>query len=124
MPADVKYCVRCGRSAQTDERFVMVPAEGRLCPACAAGHPQSGGDGITYTFCDQCGGPIEGGKAELRLTTDTEVRGMEAFHRQVTLALCARCARGHDGTGRWMLVCAALFMAALGLLALLGWVLS
>jgi hypothetical protein len=129
MSSQFQQCQACGRPAERGELFdAFRPAnaeltEGRaptavdvLCPACAAERRQREELELAYRFCDQCAAPVEPSQVELRSKTTTALGGPAPFHSPVTLRLCPRCARHHDGTGRWLMVC----MGVVGGIFLLG----
>lgn len=137
MSSQIRYCQACGRSPADGETFAaFLPAtspqsangepatEVILCPGCTNERRRATDPAMTYSFCDQCAGPIEPGQVELRSKTSTAFGGAAPFHSSVTLALCPRCARKHDGTFPWLLACFGMILGGVLFLAFLGWLVS
>jgi hypothetical protein len=131
MSSQVQTCRACGRAAAAGERFdAFRPAndeltEGRsptdadvLCPACAAERQQREALELAYRFCDQCAAPVEPSAVELRSKSVTALGGPAPFSSPVMMRLCPRCARRHDGTGRWLMVCLGVVVVGILLLGL------
>jgi hypothetical protein len=132
MSSQLQQCQACGRPAERGERFdAFRPANAELtagraptaadvlCPACAAERRQREELELAYRFCDQCAAPVEPNHVERRSKTVTALGGPAPFHSAVTLRLCPRCARAHDGTGRWLMVCLGVVVGGILLLGLL-----
>jgi hypothetical protein len=138
MSSPIQTCRACGRAAAGGERFdAFRPANddltaGRaptdadvLCPACAAERRQREALELAYRFCDQCAAPVEPSEVELRTKTITALGGPAPFSASpVTMRLCPRCARHHDGTGSWLMVTLGLVVGGIFLLGLLVWLLG
>lgn len=132
MSSPTQLCQGCGRPAQPGESFdAFRPAnreltEARaptaadvLCPACAAERRQREELELAYRFCQQCAAPVEPGQVEWRTRTAASPLGMPRTGGPDFLLLCPRCARAHDGTGRWLTISLGLVVAGIFLLALL-----
>jgi hypothetical protein len=137
MSAPSQLCQGCGRPARPGESFeAFRPAsaevtQGRapdaadvLCPDCAAGRRRREETELAYRFCDQCAAPVEPKAVELRWKTVTALGGPAPFSSATALRLCPRCARAHDGTGRWLLASLGLVVGAIVVLGLLVWLLG
>jgi hypothetical protein len=132
MSSPTQLCQGCGRPAQPGESFdAFRPAnveltEGRtptaadvLCPACAAERRQREELELAYRFCQQCAAPVEPSQVEWRSKTVTALGGPAPFHSPATLLLCPRCARAHDGTGRWLMISLGVVVGGIVVLGLL-----
>ena len=131
MSSPTQLCQGCGRPAQPGECFdAFRPAnqeltEARaptaadvLCPACAAERRQRQELELAYRFCQQCAAPVEPAQVEWRSRTAASPLGMPRTGPDFLL-FCPRCARAHDGTGRWRVVSLGLVVVGLVVLALL-----
>jgi hypothetical protein len=131
MSSQTQVCRGCGRPAQPGENFeAFRPAnqeltEGRtptaadvLCPACAAERHQREELQLAYRFCQQCAAPVEPSQVEWRSRTAASPLGMPRTGPDFLL-FCPRCARAHDGTGRWLVIFLGLVVGGICVLALL-----
>jgi hypothetical protein len=132
MTSPTQLCQGCGRPAQPGESFdAFRPAnqeltEARtptaadvLCPSCAAERRQREELELAYRFCQQCAAPVEPSRVEWRTTTAASPLGMPRTGGPDFLLFCPRCARAHDGTGRWLVIFLGLVVVGLFVLALL-----
>ena len=137
MTSSADVCQACGCTAANREGFQILrpnptdadarqrpAAESILCPACAAKFLQSGNNELAYGFCDQCAATVEANRLEMRSKTVTIPGNVPPHHRSVTMALCPKCVRAYDGTGKSLIVGVRLFFAGIALLALVSWLLS
>jgi hypothetical protein len=130
MSSSVQQCPKCGRLAGPEEslqvRDALRPGEApvALCPRCAAEQTAAANPQMAYRFCDECHGPIEPGRAEVRWRTERHILGPMANHPSVAMSLCPDCAKKYDRTGNSMIVTILIFFAVLFVLAFASWFLK